>query len=411
MSEDESQAVVGLYEKPVGILRHRGNLTTFEFLDSYLDAPARPSLGVQFEENPRRRWRQAQRVPAWFANLLPESRLREVMADGLGVSRANDYRLLLSLGFDLPGAVSVTESDDLGVPLGIRRERDLEAPEDDDHVPPFSFSVAGVQLKLSMVWSGNTLRLAGRGRLGGQYVKFPSRSYPHVPENEHAMMTWARDIGIEVPDFDLLSGEALGPVPPEFERFRSSMVYVVRRFDRDGARRTHIEDVNQVLGQWPEQKYVGLSYEGLGALIRQLCGEDDFWEFLRRLTFVIGSGNEDAHLKNWSLIYADGINPRLSPAYDMVSTIQYEDLTRALALKLNGDRSYRTLDLSATERLARRAGVDQQQAEHVVTTTLQQMRTSLATLPDRTHIGQDFMDRLNVYWSGVPLLRRFAPPA
>jgi Uncharacterized protein related to capsule biosynthesis enzymes len=33
--------------------------------------------------------------------------------------------------------------------------------------------------------------------------------------------------------------------------------------------------------------------------------------------------NGDAHLKNWSLLYPDKMAPRLSPAYDIVTTSVY----------------------------------------------------------------------------------------
>ena len=50
---------------------------------------------------------------------------------------------------------------------------------------------------------------------------------------------------------------------------------------------------------------------------------DQIGEFVRRLVVNILIGNGDAHLKNWSIIYRDKINPQLAPAYDLVSTIHY----------------------------------------------------------------------------------------
>jgi serine/threonine-protein kinase HipA len=44
---------------------------------------------------------------------------------------------------------------------------------------------------------------------------------------------------------------------------------------------------------------------------------------MRRLAFMVLSGNADAHLKNWSLLYPDGVRPRLAPVYDLVSTVMY----------------------------------------------------------------------------------------
>ena len=47
-------------------------------------------------------------------------------------------------------------------------------------------------------------------------------------------------------------------------------------------------------------------------------------------------GNDDAHLKNWSLIYRDRRNGVLSPAYDLVCTAIYFNRPQDMALKLCG---------------------------------------------------------------------------
>jgi serine/threonine-protein kinase HipA len=55
-------------------------------------------------------------------------------------------------------------------------------------------------------------------------------------------------------------------------------------------------------------------------------------EFVRRIVFSAAIGNTDMHLKNWTLLYPDGRTPKLSPAYDLVSTIAYiDDFTMALS--------------------------------------------------------------------------------
>jgi serine/threonine-protein kinase HipA len=68
---------------------------------------------------------------------------------------------------------------------------------------------------------------------------------------------------------------------------------------------------------------------------------EDGGEFVRRLAFVIASGNGDAHLKNWSLIYPTGRRARLSPAYDQIATVVFGQFPPTLALKLGGRRDAR----------------------------------------------------------------------
>jgi serine/threonine-protein kinase HipA len=54
---------------------------------------------------------------------------------------------------------------------------------------------------------------------------------------------------------------------------------------------------------------------------------------MRRLAFMVLSGNADAHLKNWALLYPDGVNPRLAPVYDVVSTVVYPSIHTHSALR------------------------------------------------------------------------------
>lgn len=53
--------------------------TEFRFLDDYFDLVPRPVLGQKFEDDLERvhRSRRRERLPDFFANLIPEGRLRE----------------------------------------------------------------------------------------------------------------------------------------------------------------------------------------------------------------------------------------------------------------------------------------------------------------------------------------------
>ncbi|WP_063796222.1 type II toxin-antitoxin system HipA family toxin [Chondromyces crocatus] len=101
-------------------------------------------------------------------------------------------------------------------------------------------------------------------------------------------------------------------------------VFMIQRYDRlaDGTR-VHQEDFAQVRGVLPERKYGKASYEGLARIVGALCGHDGLLDFMRRVLFAILSGNDDAHLKNWSLLYPDGRTPRLAPVYDQISVREF----------------------------------------------------------------------------------------
>ena len=347
-----------------------------------------------------------------------------LVAEEHGISHRNEFRLLLALGSDLPGALQVIADNDTesterhgnvrtssGGADGLPGERDESAGEHEAY--PVRFSLAGVQMKLSMMWSANTLTLAGKGELGDHLVKLPSRQYDNLIENEYSMMTWASEAGIEVPHCEIRQTDDLGPLPRRFGALEGTTLYVVRRFDRGpyGSiqdERIHMEDLNQVVDNWPETKYEGASYERLGRIILTLCGPEDFLEYVRRLTFCIGIGNEDAHLKNWTIWYPNRIQPRLSPAYDLVSTIQYPELLRGLALKLAGAKKVSLVNLTAMERLAEATTVDPAQVRQTVQQTLESMRTSWPRIAPDLPVSKSFEGRLREYQRTVPLVKPFA---
>ena len=91
---------------------------------------------------------------------------------------------------------------------------------------------------------------------------------------------------------------------------------LVERFDRaPGGVRIHQEDFAQVFEIEPEEKdLVGpeaVTYAGIGAVVCAVAGREDFLEFVRRVGFMVLSGNADAHAKNWSLLYPDRVHARL----------------------------------------------------------------------------------------------------
>lgn len=106
---------------------------------------------------------------------------------------------------------------------------------------------------------GLTLPVDGVG--GDWIVKLPSPRFEAVPENEYAMMTLARAVGIDVPDVRLVATNDIERLPQHLpEAFGQSLA--VRRFDaaQRAGERVHIEDFAQVFGVYPENKYRKASY-------------------------------------------------------------------------------------------------------------------------------------------------------
>jgi len=347
---------VWLNDAPVGQLNlTRNDGCEFRLLESYKNAYPRPILGQQFLDDPDHVHSSRQRTPPWFSNLLPEGPLRELIARQAGVSVYREFFLLHHLGEDLPGAVRIVAAE------AFPEDAEVALPAADEHprADDWHFSLAGVQLKFSALREGRGMTIPVSGTGGDWIIKLPDARFPDVPENEQATMRWAEASGITIPEIQLIPVAEISGLPPEAVTVAGQTALAVRRFDRPLAdRRVHIEDFAQILGLYPEQKYASYNYETLANLVYKLAGESGLDEFIRRLVFVVASGNGDAHLKNWSLIYPDGVNARLSPAYDFVSTIQYQadDL---LALNLARSKRWQDVTRESFLRLARKIGEDE----------------------------------------------------
>ena len=278
------------------------------------------------------------RLPPFFSNLLPEGHLRSYLAEKAGVNPEREFFLMAALGADVAGAVTVRPldegpgeaTDETGVDHG---NGGVDRPD------VLRFSLAAVQLKFSaIIKSAGGLTIPAHGVGGSWIVKLPSARFDAVPENEFAMLALARAVGITVPENRLVSVAAIHGLPPDAAR-RDAMALAVERFDRaPGGQRIHMEDFAQVFGAFPEAKYKGRSYANIASVLWAEAGEQDTYDFVRRLVFSVLIGNPDMHLKNWSVVYPDGRTPVLAPAYDFVATLPYIP-GDSLALSFGGSRS------------------------------------------------------------------------
>lgn len=212
-------------------------------------------------------------------------------------------------------------------------------------------SIQGVQPKLSAVLSvkDQVFRLTNRG---GRYVIKPQHAvYPALPENEAITMRMAQIAGIEVPVHGLLYSRD------------TTMSYFIRRFDRIGqGKKLAVEDFAQLSGESRETKYDS-SMEKLVGIVNRFCTFPviEKARLLKRSLFNFLVGNEDMHLKNFSVITRGG-KVELAPGYDFLSTtIAFQALGKSLgdieevALPLGGKKKSLTarmwLDYYAKERL------------------------------------------------------------
>lgn len=193
-----------------------------------------------------------------------------------------------------------------------------------------SVSVPGVQAKLSLSLVRKTKETADKrltivGALGGQYIfKPPSEHYCEMPQNEHLSMRIARSFGIRV-------------VPSSLIRLASGeLSYITKRIDRsDSGEKIHMIDMFQITEA--NDKYKS-SMEKIGKAIGEYSVNTllDKVFYFELVIFSFLTGNNDMHLKNFSLIKSSS-GWMLSPAYDLLNVaIVLPDDKEELALPMRG---------------------------------------------------------------------------
>ena len=222
-----------------------------------------------------------------------------------------------------------------------------------------SVAVPGVQPKLSLsivndtIQDGNKGRLTVVGALGGNYIfKPPSNQFAEMPENEHLTMRIAESFGIKTVKSSLIrlqSGE---------------LSYITKRIDRtDTGEKIHMLDMFQITEAFDKYKS---SMEKIGKALNDYSDNTllDKLNFFELAIFSFITGNNDMHLKNFSMIHiADTWT--LAPAYDLlnVAIVNPED-TEELALTLDGKK--KKLKWEHFERLGRNLELNDKQINGVI---------------------------------------------
>ncbi len=397
---------VRLEDRVVGTITNLPNdQNLFVFDPAYVADPARPVLSLSFLDAYRELTTHVRpvtrRLPPFFSNLLPEGALRSYIAERGEINEQREFFLLWLLGSDLPGAITVRDLDGRALPP---RASAPTVPRTRAGRDVLRFSLAGVQLKLSAIGTPRRQLSIPASSLGGHWIiKLPTPAYPRLPENEYSMMEFARMIGIEVPEAGLVALEEIPGIPEQWKQLEGN-AYFIRRFDRGPkGKHIHMEDFNQIYGQFPEAKYKNYSYTNMAADLWRLTDTAQLSEFVHRLIFNAGIGNNDMHLKNWSLIYPDGRTPRLAPAYDFVSTIAYIPDDK-LALSIAKEKSASQLNLALLERFANKAQLPTKLVLDTARETAERMMTMWPKLQKELPLDRETRRRITNYMKTIPLM-------
>ncbi|NEW80621.1 MAG: HipA domain-containing protein [Gelidibacter sp.] len=193
-------------------------------------------------------------------------------------------------------------------------------------------TITGVQPKLSLGIQkfkdkNITERFTIVGVFGEYILKPQSEVYNNLPEIESLTMHLAEIAKISTVKHSLIRLQS------------GQLAYITKRIDRSNGGKFHMEDMCQLTERLTEHKYKG-SYEQIAKVILKHSENPglDVNNFYELVLFSFLTGNNDMHLKNFSLLKKDG-NYNLCPVYDLVaSELIVEGDDEELALNLNGKK-------------------------------------------------------------------------
>ena len=197
-----------------------------------------------------------------------------------------------------------------------------------------SITVPGVQPKLSLGFIKDVLQNENKGRLtvvgalGGNYILKPqNKTFPEMPENEHLTMKMAEIFGISI-------------VPSSLIRLKSGeLSYITKRIDRkENGEKIHMQDMFQITEAFDKYRS---SLEKIAKAISEYSSNTllDILRFYEVILFSYITGNNDMHLKNFSLI-RNNEDWEFSPAYDLLNVhLHLPEDKEETALTLAGKKS------------------------------------------------------------------------
>ena len=365
-----SALIVSANGMPVGTLEIKQGQWKFSYSTEWKDYALSPIFPIStraFEDTANTRT-----VEWFFENLLPEGRLRDLIALRDRIDPRDTWALLIRHGQDTAGALSLTPegytaaTEEILIPLSqealqekikASRARNLPLMASWDEI---RMSLAGAQEKLGLRIDTDGALFLPEGSAPSTHIVKPenaSADFPYCPANEFFCMRLAHELKVSVPTVGLLHL----PEP----------LYVIERFDREplsvekglgrAFRRLHQIDLCQTLGVPPSKKYESEGGLGLHHLFEVLRGT-----FIERpivaanavvhwIAFNYLIGNLDAHAKNIAFLMR-GQKAAVAPFYDMLCVEAYLP-RQTMAMSIAGENKPGWVEGAHWDAMAYEAGV------------------------------------------------------
>jgi serine/threonine-protein kinase HipA len=353
------------------LVQNDGGHVVFDYVESWLTNPTAIPLSQSLPLTKKRFTQNDCR--GFFAGVLPDENKREIIARNLGISARNDFAMLERIGGECAGAVTFI-AEGTSLPESDNAYRPLSTPELADIINKLPrrpllageegirLSLAGAQDKIAVHVSEGQISLPLNGAPSTHILKPAIERFEGLVFNEVLCMRLAQAVGLDTATVEIGRAEGIDYL-------------LVQRYDRAlnpaaqepvQLRRKHQEDFCQALGIVPENKYQnegGPSIKQCFELVRAVSSTPviDLQALLDAVIFNWLIGNNDAHGKNFSLVYrgetSSGRQTRLAPLYDLISTVYYPELSQKLAMKIGGEYLSERIAPANFERLAEEAGL------------------------------------------------------
>lgn len=320
----------------------------------------------------------------FFNGLLPENNeTKRRVAAKYDINPNNDFAMLRAIGYDCPGAVSFWQEEN---PAGLKEFYDIKAQMVSDETlekfirelpkkplgtgEDLRLSLAGAQDKTAVVLIDGQVAFPDNITPTTHILKPAIKSLKESVENEYICMKTAEKCGIRTPNV-------------EIRQVGRTKYFLIERFDRivkDGKiKRLHQEDFCQASNTASAFKYEadgGVGFKTCFDILKK-TGKPAVYinEFINLMIFNYLIMNNDAHGKNFSILHNEDGTLDFAPAYDLLCTKVYSQLSYKMAMEIGGYYGCEEIQPAYFEKMAREVGISYAQLVKLI-------KEKCETLPD-----------------------------
>ena len=310
----------------------------------------------------------------FFNGLLPESEhVRIAIGKKYGINPKNDFSMLSAIGYDCAGAVAFFEEKPKNlkeyyeIKGNLLSEDELEKYIKELPTKPLALgsdkrlSLAGAQDKTAVVVINDKIAIPDDNVPSTHILKPAISGLKESIENEYICLKVAENLGIEIPNIKI--GKA-----------NNTNYFLIKRYDReviDGKiKRIHQEDFCQASNIPSAYKYQsegGVEFKRCIEILKMTTRPAvSIKQFVELMIFNYLIGNNDAHGKNFSILHYDNGEIVFAPAYDILCTCVYPELSSKMAMKIGGYYESEKIYPRHFERMAKDIGISYTQVKKIL---------------------------------------------